>query len=265
MSPETEPGLKEIPVRKSLVFLIDVDNTLLNNDQILYEFGQLLYTEFGSANAARYWDIVEQLRIESGYADYFGALQRFRSDPAFSSDNAPDNASDNTHSTNNQALLRLSSFLMDYLFADRLYPYALELIAQLETIGSTVIVSDGDIAYQPRKIFRSGLWDAVGGRALVYIHKEKMLASIVQQYPGQHYVMIDDKLRVLTAMKKLMQNRLTTVFVRQGHFALDADTLAMYPPADISVACLGDLMDYKYSAFVSFDSPITVNSWPFSS
>ncbi|MFZ6681109.1 HAD family hydrolase [Undibacterium sp. JH2W] len=261
MSPEKDLELEEMPVRKNLVFLIDADNTLLNNDQILYELGQLLYTDFGSESAAHYWDIVEQLRVELGYADYFGALQRFRSDQAFSIENE----FGHKHSANNQALLRISSFLMDYLFADRLYPHALELIAQLETIGSTVIVSDGDIAYQPRKILRSGLWDAVDGRVLVYIHKEKMIAAIVHQYPGQHYVMIDDKLRVLTAMKKLMQNRLTTVFVRQGHFALDADTLAMYPPADISVDCLGDLMDYKYNAFVNFDSPIAVKSWPFSS
>ena len=261
MQTEIDLAPDEIPVRKNLVFLIDADNTLINNDQILYELGHLLYTEFGHESATHYWDIVEQLRVESGYADYFGALQRFRSDQAFSIESV----SDHKHSANNQALLRISSFLMDYLFADRLYPFALELIAHLETIGSTVIVSDGDIAYQPRKILRSGLWDAVDGRVLVYIHKEKMIASIVQQYPVHHYVMIDDKLRVLTAMKKLMQNRLTTVFVRQGHFALDADTLALYPPADISVDCLEDLMDYKYNAFVSFDSPIAVKSWPFSS
>ncbi|MFZ6773896.1 HAD family hydrolase [Undibacterium sp. SXout7W] len=253
--------MNEIPVRKNLVFLIDVDNTLLDNDQILYEFGQRLHMEFGAASAARYWHIVEQMRIESGYVDYFGALQLFRSDHAF----LTGNETGHQHEINNQALLRISSFLMDYLFADRLYPYAKELIAQLETIGSTVIVSDGDIAYQPRKILRSGLWDAVNGRVLIYIHKEKMIAAIVEQYPGQHYVMIDDKLRVLTAMKKLMQHHLTTVFVRQGHFALNADTLAMYPPADISVDHLGDLMDLQYNAFVNFDSPVADNAWPFNS
>ncbi|MFZ6657575.1 HAD family hydrolase [Undibacterium sp. TJN19] len=253
---ENEHALPEMPVRKDLVFLIDVDNTLLNNDQILTDFGQHLAKEFGSARAARYWEIFEQLRVDLGYADYLGALQLYRNDPAFLTDSQPGN----THGASNQALLKMSSFLVDYLFAQRLYPSALELIAQLDTIGSTVIVSDGDVVFQPRKILRSGLWDAVGGKVLIYIHKEKMLDAILQQYPGQHYVMIDDKLRVLTAMKKIMQNRLTTVFVRQGHFALDKDTLAMYPPADISVDCLADLMDYKYNAFVSFDSPTTVTS-----
>src|ERR1022692_5316384 len=115
----------------------------------------------------------------------------------------------------------MSSFLVDYPFAARLYPGALETIAHLDRWGPTVILSDGDVVFQPRKVQRSGLWEAVDGRVLIYIHKEQMLTEVEQRYPAHHFVMVDDKLRILAAMKTVLGNRLTTVFPRQGHYALD--------------------------------------------
>ena len=220
-----------------VVFLLDVDNTLLDNDQVQAELGSHLERAFGAAGRERYWAIFEALRTESGYADYLGALQRYRCV-------APDGA------MNDPNMLLVSSFLLDYPFADRLYPRALDAVAHLRQWGPTVIVSDGDAVFQPRKVQRSGLWQAVEGRVLIYIHKEKMLEDLARHYPARHYVMVDDKLSILTAMKKILGARLTTVFPRQGHYALDPRQLSAYPPADLAIKRIGDLLDCDLSALV---------------
>jgi FMN phosphatase YigB (HAD superfamily) len=175
----------------------------------------------------------EALRGELGYADYLGALQRFR-----------------TGLDNDPSLLQMSNYLLDYPFADRLYPHALETVAHLRTLGPTAILSDGDVVFQPRKIQQSGLWDAVDGHVLIYIHKERMLDAVAQGYPARRYVMIDDKLRILAAMKNAWGDRLTTVFARQGHYAFDAANVAAYPPAELSVDRIGDLVDLALAAFL---------------
>ncbi|HXE48419.1 MAG TPA: HAD family hydrolase [Ramlibacter sp.] len=217
-----------------VVFLLDVDNTLLDNDRIIADLRRHLEREFGVASADLYWTIFEGLRSELGYADYLGALQRYRSEAQGAG----------THA---QQLLLMSSFLIDYPFAERLYPRALEVIAHLDKLGPTVILSDGDVVFQPRKIRRSGLWDAVAGRVLIYVHKELMLEAVQRHYPARRYVMVDDKLRVLAAMKGAWQERLTTVFPRQGHYALDAAAIDRYPAADLTVERIGDLVDVDLS------------------
>ena len=213
-----------------LVFLLDVDNTLLDNDQIIADLREHLERQFGIANSNRYWSIFEALREELGYADYLGALQRYRADVEADDDAA-------------HRLLSLSTFLIDYPFADRLYPRALDVIARLGRLGQTVILSDGDVVFQPRKVQRSGLWDAVGGRVLIYIHKEQMLDTMQRRYPAHRYVMVDDKQRILTAMKVALGERLVTVFPRQGHYAHDPANVARYRAADVSVDNIGDLLE----------------------
>jgi FMN phosphatase YigB (HAD superfamily) len=206
------------------VFLFDVDNTLLNNDAVQEDLGDHLESEFGREARDRYWAIFETLRAELGYADYLGTLQRYRIE-------APEDPQ----------LLRMSGFLIDYPFESRLYPGALSAVAHCRRAGPTAILSDGDVVFQPRKVMRSGLWDAVEGRVMIYLHKEQMLEAVERRYPAQHYVMVDDKLRLLDAMKKIWQSRLTTVFVRQGHYALDLASVSVYPPADITIEKIGDL------------------------
>jgi len=218
-----------------VVFLLDVDNTLLDNDRVQDDLRNHLEREFGAASRDRYWAIFEALRTELGYADYLGALQRYRCQEVSGAMNDP-------------RLLLMSSFLVDYPFADRLYPGALDAIAHLRTWGLTVILSDGDVVFQPRKIQRSGLWEAVEGRVLIYIHKEQMLVDLEQRFPARHYVMVDDKLRILAAMKKILQDRLTTVFPCQGHYALDPHNLSAYPPADLAIERIGDLLNYDFPA-----------------
>jgi len=210
-----------------VVFLFDCDNTLLDNDRVQDDLRAHLASEFGPENRDRYWTIFESLRAELGYADYLGALQRYR-----------------LGALNDPRLLQMSAFLVDYPFADRLYPGALGVIEHFRRWGPTVILSDGDVVFQPRKVQRSGLWEAVDGRVLIYIHKEQMLVDLEQRYPARHYVMVDDKLRILAAMKKILEDRLTTVFPRQGHYALDPKNIAAYPPADITVERIGDLTKY---------------------
>jgi len=216
------------------VFLFDVDNTLLDNDAVQNDLSAHLEREVGLASRDRYWEIFEQLRAELGYADYLGALQRYRLEH-------PDD----------QQLMRISLFFLDYPFADRLYPGALAALAYCGTFGLTVILSDGDVVFQPRKIQRAGLWDAVEGRVLIYLHKERMLSAVEQRYPAGHYVMIDDKLRILAAMKQVWGERLTTVFPRQGHYAHDPRDTAAWPPADVTLGRIGELVD----------SPAAVSGW----
>jgi FMN phosphatase YigB (HAD superfamily) len=213
---------------EEVIFLLDVDNTLLNNDQVVADLREHLTEQFGTTASDRYWEIFETLRSELGYADYLGALQRYRLERQCDTQ-----------------LMLMSSFLIDYPFATRLFPDALAAIAQMRKVGPTVILSDGDVVFQPRKIKQSGLWDAVEGRVLIYIHKERMLDEVVQRYPAKRYVMVDDKLRILTAMKQIWGDRLTTIFVRQGHYALDDHANAAYPAADLSFDRIGQLIDYQ--------------------
>lgn len=213
-----------------LVFLLDVDNTLLDNDRIIADLREHLEREFGVARSDRYWAAFETLRSELGYADYLGALQRYRADVE-----ADDSAA--------YRLLSLSTFLIDYPFAARLYPGALDVLARFAQLGQTVILSDGDVVFQPRKVQRSGLWNAVEGRVLIFIHKEKMLDTVQRCYPARRYVMVDDKQRLLTAMKQILGDRLLTIFPRQGHYAHDPANHARYPAADISIDHIGELLE----------------------
>ena len=220
-----------------VVFLFDVDNTLLNNDKVRDDLMSHLEQEFGTKSRNRYLSIFEELRKELGYADYLGALQRYRLD-----------------SECDQRVLLMSSYLVDYPFANRLYPGSLDALEHLRRWGPTVILSDGDVVFQPRKIQRSGLWEAVEGRVLIYIHKEEMLADVEKKFPAPHYVVIDDKLRILAAMKKVWGNRLTTVFPRQGHYALDSESIAKYPPADLTVERIGDLVQFDLDTLLGTSS-----------
>ncbi|MGH8397006.1 MAG: HAD family hydrolase [Gammaproteobacteria bacterium] len=225
-TPNEQSGVHPAP--EQIVFLLDVDNTLLDNDAIEADLKDHLTHEFGAENCGRYWALFEELRAELGYADYLGTLQRYRLDDL-----------------NDPRLLQMSAFLVDYPFARRLYPGALAVIRHLQHWGPTVILSDGDVVFQPHKVQRSGLWNAVEGRVLIYIHKELMLEQVMQRYPARHYVMVDDKLRILAAMKHVMSDDLTTVFPRQGHYALDPKITAANPPAEITINVIGDLIDYK--------------------
>jgi FMN phosphatase YigB (HAD superfamily) len=215
----------------SIVFLVDVDNTLLDNDRIQDDIQQHLELEFGAACRDRYWTIQEKLFTELGYRDYLGALQRYRIEHPYE-----------VH------LLTMSSYLVNYPFADRLFPDALNVLARLRAWGRTVILSDGDVVFQPRKVERSGLADAVDGHVLIYIHKEDALDDVERRYPARRYVLVDDKLRILTAVKKVWGERVTTVFPRQGKFARDAEVIAANPDADLTVERIGDLLDYDLSA-----------------
>ena len=217
----------------AVVFLLDVDNTLLDNDRFGADLGDTLEAAFGAAGRERYWAIYEELRQQSGFADYLGALQRFR-----------------TGLDNDPSLLQMSNYLLDYPFADRLYPHALETVAHLRTLGPTAILSDGDVVFQPRKIQRAGLWAALRGEVLIYVHKQQMLVAMQQRYPAAHYVMVDDKPHVLAAMKQRLGHKLTTVFVRQGHYAADSAGETIDPAADLTIACIGDLRERKLGDFL---------------
>lgn len=209
----------------TIVFLFDVDNTLLDNDRVTADLKRYLNREVGAERAAQYFDIFEELRSELGYADYLGALQRFR-----------------VLHPRDPHVLAVSSFLINYPFANRLFPGSLDALEHVGRAGPTVILSDGDVVFQPRKIERSGLFDAVEKRVLIYIHKEHELDDVERRFPADHYVLVDDKLRILTAVKASWGARVTTVFVRQGHYARAPD-IAQYPAADVSLARIGDLVD----------------------
>ena len=210
-----------------VVFLVDVDNTLLDNDQIQDDLKHHLEREFGPTTRDRYWAILEALFVELGYRDYLGALQRYR-----------------VEHVKDVHLMSMSSYLVDYPFANRLYPGALEVIERLRTLGPTVILSDGDVVFQPRKVERSGIWEAVDGNVLIYIHKEEELEDVARRYPAQHYVLIDDKPRILAAVKEAWGDRVTTVFPRQGQCARDAKS---FSPADVTVERIGDLLTHDFS------------------
>jgi FMN phosphatase YigB (HAD superfamily) len=209
-----------------LVYLVDVDNTLLDNDAVIDDLRKHLRDAFGAECEQRYWEIFEELRRELGYADYLGALQRYR----------------NEHPRESH-LLRISLYLLHYPFASRVYPRAFDVIRRLGESGTVVILTDGDVVFQPRKVERSGLWAAVSGEVQIFIHKEQMLDEVERRHPAQRYVVIDDKLRILTAIKAIWGDRVTTVFVRQGHYAHDPSQVDPYPPADVTVNAIGDLLN----------------------
>lgn len=211
--------------RAKVVFLFDVDNTLLDNDRIIADLNVHLKREVGPKRARSYWTIFEKLRAQLGYADYLGALQQARRD--------------HPHDV---GLLAVSRFLIDYPFAKRLYPKSLDVIKHFRHSAQVVLLSDGDVVFQPRKVDRSGLHKAVDGHVLIYVHKENNLADVEARYRAAHYVVVDDKLAILTAIKKVWGSRVTTVFVRQGHYAMDRRILARYPDADMSVRRIGDLL-----------------------
>ncbi|MDQ6833585.1 MAG: HAD family hydrolase [Chloroflexota bacterium] len=217
-----------------VVFLFDVDNTLLDTDRVTADLRRHLERAVGAERSARYWAIFEELRGELGYADYLGALQRYRGEYP-----------------RDPHLLTVSSFLINYPFANRLFPNSLDVIEQCRVWGPTVILSDGDVVFQPRKIERSGLGETVGGDVLIYIHKERELDDVERRYPAEHYVLIDDKMRLLAAVKEIWGDRLTTVFPKQGHYAHDTKEIAKYPAADITVERIGDLLAYDLPAFLT--------------
>lgn len=215
-----------------IVFLFDVDNTLLDNDRVSANLGNYLNREVGPERARCYWTTFDQLRRRLGYADYLGALQRCRSEYP-----------------HDQGLLAVSRFLINYPFANRLFPGSLDVIERVQRWGTAVLLTDGDVVFQPRKVDRSGLYEAVGGHVLIYVHKEHELPDVAARYPALHYVLVDDKLRILTAVKKIWGRRVTTVFVRQGHYAHDEKILATCPAADASVDQIADLLKFDRRNF----------------
>jgi FMN phosphatase YigB (HAD superfamily) len=214
---------------KKQIFLFDVDNTLLDNDRVTADLKRQLEREVGHERQERYWAIFEELRAELGYADYLGALQRYRAvyprDPH---------------------VLTVSHFLLHYPFANRLFPNSLDAVDYVKQFGTPVILTDGDVVFQPHKIHDSGLFDVFDGAVLIYIHKEVELEDVERRYPADHYVMIDDKLRILTAIKRVWNERVTTIFVRQGHYALDEKAISAYPHADLTIEHIGDLLELSF-------------------
>jgi len=210
-----------------IAFLFDVDNTLLDNDCVIADLQRHLEREVGAECTQHYWRIFEQLRTELGYADYLGALQRYRGEYP-----------------RDPGILTVSRFLLNYPFVDRLFPGALEVIEHVKQWGPAAILTDGDVVFQPRKVDRSGLFEAVAGHVLIYLHKERELADVAERCPAKHYALVEDKLRILTAVKKSWGSRVTTVFVRQGHYACDPTILADFPAADISLERISDLLQY---------------------
>ncbi|MGO9036971.1 MAG: HAD family hydrolase [Steroidobacteraceae bacterium] len=215
-----------------VVFLLDVDNTLLDNDRFGADLGDRLEIAFGRDGRERYWAIFTALREEFGIADYLGSLQAFR-----------------TGLDGDPQLLHLSEYLLEYPFAELVFPQALAAVARVGTLGRPVVLSDGDVVFQPRKVRRAGIWDAVEGRVLIYLHKERVLDHIRQRYPAAHYVMVDDKPNILASMKSAMGAGLTTVFVRQGHYALAAESNSVLPPPDRVIERIGDLATLDLSDF----------------
>jgi FMN phosphatase YigB (HAD superfamily) len=228
-----QPGARGMTARDPVVFLVDVDNTLLDNDGLQEDLRGHLERELGAERRDRYWEILIDLFAEFGYRDYIGALQKLRAE----------NPSD-------QRLLSVSGFLLDYPFADRLYPGALDVVRRLGRWGRTVILTDGDVVFQPRKVERSGIFKVADGHVLIYIHKEQALDDVERRYPAAHYVLVDDKPRILAAVKAAWGERVTTVLPRQGQFALDQKVLAALPPPDIAIERIGDLLAYDLPGLV---------------
>lgn len=220
--------------KSSTVFLFDVDNTLVNNDRVADDLKCYLTKEVGESSSGRYWEIFEQLRTELGYADYLGALQRYR-----------------IERPRDPKLLAVSHFMINYPFANRLFPESLDAVAHAQKLGRVVILSDGDVVFQPLKVDRSGLYEVFEGQVLIYIHKEQELDYVESKYPAEHYVMVDDKVRILDAIKKHWGARVTTIFPRQGHYAMDREQVARYPKPDITLERIGELQKYSLEQILS--------------
>jgi FMN phosphatase YigB (HAD superfamily) len=220
--------VKATETNNKIVFLFDVDNTLIDNDRVAADLKRHLKERVGDGCEQRYWDIFEKLRAELGYADYLGALQRYR-----------------VEQPREPKLLEVSYFMINYPFANRLYPESLDAVEHAKQLGRAAILSDGDVVFQPRKVDRSGLYDMFEGHVLIYVHKEAELADVEAKYPAEHYVMVDDKVRLLTAMKEYWGKRVTTVFPRQGHYALDEKLVAQYPKPDITLERIGEFQKYS--------------------
>jgi hypothetical protein len=216
-----------------IVFLFDIDNTLVDNDHVQADLKNHLATTYGPEARDRYWEILEQLRTELGYVDYLGALERYR-----------------LEALHRPEILRMSNWMIDYPFADRVYPGAMNAVRHVRQWGLPVVLSDGDAVFQPRKVERSGIWKEFEGRVLIYIHKEEELDDVERLYPARHYVLIDDKLRILTVAKKVWGDRVTTIFPKQGHYALDPAVLTQFPPADVELAAIGDLVKFDLKQLV---------------
>jgi hypothetical protein len=219
--------------KRRVIFLFDVDNTLVDNDRVQADLKEHLAATYGPAVRDRYWELLEQLRTELSYVDYLGALERLR-----------------LETIHRPEILRMSSWLVDYPFAERLYPGALDAVKHVQQWGTVVLLSDGDAVFQPRKVDRSGLWRAFEDRVLIYVHKEEELDDVERLYPADHYVLIDDKLRILSVVKKAWGKRVTTVFPKQGHYAHDPAILSEFPPADMEVSKIGDLLKCDFSTLV---------------
>ena len=213
--------------RHAVVTLFDVDNTLLDNDHVVADLRRFLAEKVGNGQHERYWELFEELRVELGYADYLGALQRFRVE--------------NLHRPH---LLDVSLFLLGYPFANRLFPSSLDAVEHARTWGAVAVLSDGDVVFQPLKVERSGLFETFRGNVLIYIHKEQELADVERRFPAEHYVFVDDKPRLCAAIKAHWGGRVTTVFPRQGHYAHDAAELAKYPPPDVTIARISELLEW---------------------
>ena len=208
-----------------VAFLFDVDNTLLDNDRLRQDLRDKLAQCCGREAHDRYWALLDEMRASLGYVDYLGALQALRNERL-----------------HDPQVMQVSQWLLAYPFAERVYPAALDVLARVRSFASVAILSDGDAVFQPWKIARSGLEDAVGGQVLIYVHKEQMLEDVRRRRPAKHYVMVDDKPRILAAMKSAWGTLLTTVFVRQGHYATEDAAFAAASPADVSIARIGDLL-----------------------
>lgn len=209
---------------QKIMFLFDVDNTLFDNDRFNDDLDARLKRDFGVDGRERYRKHYEALRDELGYADYLGAVQRLRDEY----DDDP-------------KLLQLAEFILDYPFADSLYLHALDAIAHLRSHGMPVILSDGDMVLQPRKVMRSGLWEAMVGQVSITLHKQHQTDDVQRRWPAEHYVMIEDKPLLLAEMKRKMDAQLTTVFVQQGHYAAEQQLSKNDPTPDITLGCIGDL------------------------
>jgi haloacid dehalogenase-like hydrolase len=216
-----------------IVFLFDIDNTLVDNDHVQADLKNHLATTYGPEARDRYWEILEQLRTQLGYVDYLGALERYR-----------------IEAMHRPEILRMSNWMIDYPFADRVYPGAMDAVRHVRQWGLPVVLSDGDAVFQPRKVERSGIWKEFEGRVLIYIHKEEELDDVERLYPARHYVLIDDKLRILTVAKKVWGDRVTTIFPKQGHYALDPAVLKQFPPADVELPAIGDLVKFDLKQLV---------------
>ena len=215
--------------KAEIVFLFDVDNTLLDNDRVTAAVRRFLENEVGEERANRYWRIFEDLRNELGYADYLGALQRYRADYPYESH-----------------VLSVSTFLINYPFANRLFPRSLDVLEYYKTKGPVVILTDGDAVFQPRKVERSGIMEIVENNVLIYMHKEHELHDVERRYPAKHYVLFDDKLRILSSIKEQWRDKVTTVFVRQGHYSTDTEAISKYSDADFAIDYIGDALDLDH-------------------